>query len=175
VNPIEARRIIPPSSATTEILLTPKVFRRKPLHMTELTYVVKVNRRHRAYRPQTGTHVRMATEVETLFELTMVEATHSRATPLFYKLQTRTLTRRGYKQIVSILAENLLLTGQPEQHAALAAATAEVWKKCPARWLGFNPFPLVRAVATLMLGSAIGGGAILAMIGVAVMFGLVTR
>ena len=75
--------------------------------------------------------VRLADELD-VTELLVDESVFLRTAPLIDKLRDRTLSRRRYGQLVAVLTENAMKTGQVDETRRVLAAVDRRWKTCPA-------------------------------------------
>lgn len=89
----------------------------------------------RVRRPPGQNKVRLASQIESMMELWVTEATYMRAGPLVDRLRNKTISRRHYKILVAIIMENCLTTGQVEETEQILVTLAKLWGRCPQRYL----------------------------------------
>lgn len=78
--------------------------------------------------------IRTADELDEV-ELYIAERLAPHLEPLVIRLRTKTLGRAGHARLIAIMAENALLSGQPEAHAAVGRIIARHWRWCPLRYV----------------------------------------
>jgi len=88
-------------------------------------------------------HVRTADDIDHV-ELLLTPEVFRRAHPLLHRLRYRTLGRGGYEALVSILVENAILTGQPDETAFVLRVIGWHWMFCPFRYVPWPPRTLAR-------------------------------
>ena len=70
-----------------------------------------------------------------LMELYASHDVFVRTFPLTERLKARTLRRHQYEALVALFTENMLATGQVDEHKVLLEVTEALWRRCPAYWM----------------------------------------
>lgn len=79
-------------------------------------------------------NIRMADDLDS-YNLLLSVAIGRQVEPLINKLRDRTLTRREYELLRSLLIENMLKEGQPDETRIALVVIQEHWTRCPSRYL----------------------------------------
>jgi hypothetical protein len=60
--------------------------------------------------------------------------------PLIGRLRQRTMTRRQYQRLVSLIVQNAILTGQSDATVSVLDVVDRKWRKCPMRYWPVFPW-----------------------------------